>query len=79
MKALTGCLVTLFLSLVLIIPVLAAPKYADVKLPDTIRVIVSYKAGGSSDALARITLPRWEKAIKELTGKSTSAVVVNLP
>lgn len=79
MKALSGWLVTLFFSLVLINPVLAAPKYADVDVPDTIRVIVSYKAGGSSDALARITLPTWEKAIKELTGKSTSAVVVNLP
>ena len=79
MKVLSGWLVTLFFSLVLINPVLAAPKYADVEVPDTIRVIVSYKAGGSSDALARITLPTWEKKIKELTGKSTSAVVVNLP
>lgn len=60
-------------------PALAAPKYPDVKVPDTIRVIVSYNAGGSSDTLARVTLPYWEKAIKELTGKSTNAVVVNLP
>lgn len=79
MKILTSWLVTLFLSLTLALPVLAAPKYGDVEVPDTIRVIVSYKAGGSSDTLARVTLPRWEKAIKELTGKSTSAIVVNLP
>ena len=58
---------------------MAAPKYADVKVPSTIRVIVSYKAGGSSDALARVTLPYWERAIRELTGKKTNAVVVNLP
>lgn len=57
----------------------AAPKYPDVKVPSTIRVIVSYNAGGSSDALARITLPYWEKAIQELTGKKVNAVVVNLP
>ena len=79
MKILTSWLVTLLLSLTLALPVLAAPKYGDVEIPDTIRVIVSYKAGGSSDTLARVTLPRWEKAIKELTGKSTSAIVVNLP
>lgn len=79
MKMITSWLVTLFFSLTLAFPVLAAPKYADVEIPDTIRVIVSYKAGGSSDTLARVTLPRWEKAIKELTGKSTSAIVVNLP
>lgn len=57
----------------------AAPKYPDVKVPGTIRVIVSYNAGGSSDTLARVTLPYWEKAIEELTGQSTNAVVVNLP
>lgn len=57
----------------------AETKYPNVDIPGTVRVIVSYKAGGSSDTLARVTLPRWEKAIKELTGKSTNAVVVNLP
>ena len=35
--------------------VMAAPKYANVELPSTIRVIVAYNAGGSSDALARMT------------------------
>jgi len=60
-------------------PAQAAPKYPDVEVPGTIRVIVAYNAGGSSDALARVTLPYWEKAIEELTGKSTNAVVVNLP
>lgn len=79
MKTITGWLVTLFLSLVLIYPVLAAPKYPDVEVPGTIRVIVAYNAGGSSDTLARVTLPTWEKAIEDLTGKSTSAIVVNLP
>ena len=58
---------------------IAAPKYANVKLPSTIRVIVSYNAGGSSDALARMTLPYWEKAILDLTGQKVNAVVVNLP
>ena len=69
MKKMTGWLVTLLFSLVLICPALAAPKYADVEVPGTIRVIVSYNAGGSSDTLARVTLPTWEKAIEELTGK----------
>jgi len=58
---------------------MAAPKYPDVKLPSTVRVIVAYNAGGSSDALVRMTLPYWEKAITELTGKKLNAVVVNLP
>lgn len=57
----------------------AAPKYADVKVPGTIRAIVAYNAGGSSDALARVMLPFWEKKIEELTGKKPNAVVVNLP
>jgi tripartite-type tricarboxylate transporter receptor subunit TctC len=79
MKVLSVWLATLFLTIVFIHPVLAAPKYPDVEVPTTIRVIVAYNAGGSSDALARVTLPRWEQAIKELTGKSASAIVVNLP
>ena len=79
MKTLYVWLVASICTIILVNPALSAPKYADVEIPDTIRVIVSYKAGGSSDALARITLPYWEKAIKELTGKSTSAIVVNLP
>ena len=58
--------------------VIAAPKYANVKMPSTVRVIVSYNAGGSSDALARMTLPYWEKAILELTGQKVNVVVVNL-
>lgn len=57
----------------------AETKYPDAELPGTIRVIVAYKAGGSSDALARVTLPKWEEALETLTGKSTNAVVVNLP
>lgn len=57
----------------------AAPKYADVKVPGTIRAIVAYNAGGSSDALARVMLPFWEKKVFELTGQKTNAVVVNLP
>lgn len=58
---------------------IAAPKYADIDIPSTIRVIVAYNAGGSTDALARMTLPYWEKAILDLTGKGVNAVVVNLP
>lgn len=57
----------------------AAQDFADVDLPRTIRVIVAYNAGGSSDGLARVTLPHWEAALEELTGQSTNAVVVNLP
>lgn len=57
----------------------SAQEYADVDLPNTIRVIVAYNAGGSSDGLARVTLPYWESALEELTGQSTNAVVVNLP
>ncbi|MCG8511211.1 MAG: hypothetical protein MI741_18490, partial [Rhodospirillales bacterium] len=79
-KLLTTCTVAAgLLALGMSPDVLAAPKYADVKIPSTIRVIVSYNAGGSSDTLARITLPYWEKAIQELTGKKVNAVVVNLP
>ena len=57
----------------------AAPKYPDVKVPGTIRAIVAYNAGGSSDALARVMLPFFEKKIEELTGEKPNAVVVNLP
>lgn len=68
-------------------PVLAAgyasaqdqAQFTDVALPDTIRVIVAYSAGGSSDALARVTMPAWERYVEELSGQDTSAVVVNLP
>lgn len=79
MKKAAFYVATLIISIVLASPLTAAPKYADVEVPGTIRVIVSYNAGGSSDTLARVTLPRWEKAIEELTGKSTNAIVVNLP
>ena len=58
---------------------IAQPKYENVEVPGTIRVIVAYNAGGSSDGLARVTLPYFESAIEELTGQSTNAVVVNLP
>lgn len=58
---------------------LADAKYPDVDVPGTVRVIVAYNAGGSSDTLARITLPKWEESVEALTGKSTNAVVVNLP
>lgn len=58
---------------------LAQPKYPDAEVPNTVRVIVAYNAGGSSDTLARVTLPYWEDAIEELTGQSTNAIVVNLP
>lgn len=53
--------------------------FSDVEVPSTIRVIVAYSAGGSSDALARVTLPYVEQAIEDLSGQSTNAVVVNLP
>ena len=58
---------------------MAQTDFSGVELPDTIRVIVAYNAGGSSDTLARITLPAWEAALEELSGQDTSAVVVNLP
>ncbi len=79
MKALFAQLSAIALVVAALNPAFAAPKYPDAKVPSTIRVIVSYNAGGSSDALARITLPYWENAIEELTGQSTNAVVVNLP
>jgi tripartite-type tricarboxylate transporter receptor subunit TctC len=75
----TFTVVCVLMVLVFAPSVIAAPKYANVKLPSTIRVIVAYNAGGSSDALARMTLPYWEKAILDLTGKKVNAVVVNLP
>lgn len=56
-----------------------AQDFADVDVPSTVRVIVAYSAGGSSDALARVTLPYVESAIEELSGQSTNMVVVNLP
>jgi tripartite-type tricarboxylate transporter receptor subunit TctC len=58
---------------------MADQHFGEVEVPGTIRVIVAYSAGGSSDALARVMLPYWEQAISELSGQSTSAVVVNLP
>ncbi len=57
----------------------AQQQFSDVEVPGTIRVIVAYSAGGSSDALARVMLPYWERAIEELSGQDTSTVVVNLP
>ena len=56
-----------------------AQEYADVALPDSVRVTVSYSAGGSSDALARATAPYWETCVEELAGQSISTVVTNLP
>lgn len=56
-----------------------AQEYSDVELPGTIRVIVAYSAGGSSDTLARVTMPVWESYLEELTGQNTNTVVVNLP
>ena len=53
--------------------------FSNVEVPDTIRVIVAYSAGGSSDTLARVFLPHFEQAIEDLSGQSTSTVVVNLP
>lgn len=53
--------------------------FSSVDVPDTIRVIVAYSAGGSSDALARVTVPVFERYVEELSGQGTSAVVVNLP
>lgn len=57
----------------------AEGEFADLEVPDTIRVIVAYSAGGSTDALVRTVLPHFEQAIEELSDQSTSAVVVNLP
>lgn len=57
----------------------AQQDFSNVEVPSTIRVIVAYSAGGSSDTLARVMLPYFEQAIEELSGQSTSAVVVNLP
>lgn len=48
-------------------------------VPSQIRVIVAYNAGGSSDTLARVTIAAWEKALKEISGKSVNAIVVNMP
>lgn len=57
----------------------AQSDFSEVELPEVIRVLVAYNAGGSSDTLARITLPAWESAVEALSGQETSAVVVNLP
>lgn len=54
-------------------------KYAAVNVPSTVEVIVAASAGGSSDALVRVTMPFWEKAIEALSGRQVSAVVKNLP
>lgn len=57
----------------------SAQDFSSVDLPSTIRVIVAYNAGGSSDTLARVTMPAWEAAIEELSGQSTNVVVNNQP
>ena len=56
-----------------------AQDFSSVDLPSTIRVVVAYNAGGSSDTLARITMPAWEAAIEELSGQSTKVIVANQP
>ncbi|MBM9595420.1 Bug family tripartite tricarboxylate transporter substrate binding protein [Roseitranquillus sediminis] len=56
-----------------------AQDHANVELPGTIRVIVAYSAGGSSDTLARVTIPAWEAELEELTGQSVSTVIANMP
>lgn len=55
------------------------PEHADVDIPSTVDVIVAASAGGSSDALVRVTMPYWERAVEELTGREVSTVVKNLP
>jgi len=60
-------------------PSAVAQEYQDVDVPTPIRVIVAYSAGGSTDTQVRVTNPYLEKHLEELTGKSVSAVVVNLP
>ncbi|MBL1419085.1 MAG: tripartite tricarboxylate transporter substrate binding protein [Alphaproteobacteria bacterium] len=72
---LKGLVAATILSTTLAISSLAAA----VDLPATIRVIVAYNAGGSSDTLARVTIPRWEAALEEITGQSTNTVIVNAP
>ncbi len=56
-----------------------AEDFTSVDLPSTIRVIVAYNAGGSSDTLARITIPAWEAAIETLSGKQTNTIIANMP
>ncbi|WP_110650482.1 tripartite tricarboxylate transporter substrate binding protein [Salinicola peritrichatus] len=53
--------------------------FSSVKVPSTIDVIVASSAGGSTDALARITMPYWKEAIQNLTGKDVATVIRNLP
>jgi len=53
--------------------------FSSVDLPRNIRVIVAYNAGGSSDTLARVTMPAWEAAIEELSGQSTNTIIANMP
>lgn len=54
-------------------------EYSSVEVPSTVNVIVAASAGGSSDALVRVTMPYWEEAVEELSGQSLSTVVRNLP
>lgn len=54
-------------------------KYAEVEVPATVQVIVSSQAGGSTDALARVAVPYWERALEELTGQDVATVIKNIP
>lgn len=56
-----------------------AASYEHVQLPGTIRAIVAYSAGGSTDALVRVSMAYFEEALRELTGSHVNTVVVNLP
>nr|WP_163501973.1 tripartite tricarboxylate transporter substrate binding protein [Halomonas socia] len=53
--------------------------YSSVEVPSTVDVIVAASAGGSSDALVRVTMPYWEEVVEEMSGQSVSTVVRNLP
>lgn len=56
-----------------------AQEFRDVKVPQTINVVVAYSAGGSSDVLVRTALPYFEQAIQELSGQKPNMIVKNVP
>ena len=56
-----------------------AQEFKDVKVPQTINVVVAYSAGGSSDVLVRTALPYFEQAIQELSGQKPNLIVKNVP
>lgn len=53
--------------------------FSSVEVPSTVTMIVASSAGGSSDALVRVTASFFEEKVEEMTGQDIATVVKNMP